>query len=102
MDGIAGGRKLSFRIIRAGGQRMKKHLFALTVVVCTGLFGFGGAEPAAAAQSVSIASESVGTIIVRTAQRRLYLVTAPGRAISYPLGVGRAGKQWQGDSFIVS
>ncbi|MBX9824108.1 MAG: L,D-transpeptidase [Xanthobacteraceae bacterium] len=81
---------------------MKKYLYALAVVVCTGVFGFGGAEPAAAAQSVSIANESVGTIIVRTAQRRLYLVTAPGRAISYPVGVGRAGKQWQGDSFIVS
>jgi lipoprotein-anchoring transpeptidase ErfK/SrfK len=57
---------------------------------------------AVAAQQAAIASEAVGTIIVRTAQRRLYLVTAPGRAISYPVGVGRAGKQWQGDSFIIS
>ena len=81
---------------------MKKYLSALVFVVCIGFYGLGTAGPAAAAQSVSIASESVGTIIVRTAQRRLYLVTAPGRAISYPVGVGRAGKQWQGDSFIIS
>ena len=81
---------------------MKKYLSALIFVVCAGFYGLGGAEPAAAAQSVSIASESVGTIIVRTTQRRLYLVTAPGRAVSYPVGVGRAGKQWVGESFIAS
>jgi lipoprotein-anchoring transpeptidase ErfK/SrfK len=81
---------------------MTKYLSALAVLACIGLGGPGGGGPAAAAQSVAIANESVGTIIVRTAQRRLYLVTAPGRAVSYPVGVGRAGKQWAGESFIVS
>jgi lipoprotein-anchoring transpeptidase ErfK/SrfK len=101
MDGIA-ARNPPSRIIRSGERRMNRYLFALGALVCIGFYGLGAAGPAAAAQSVSIASESVGTIIVRTGQRRLYLVTAPGRAISYPVGVGRAGKQWQGDSFIVS
>jgi len=55
-----------------------------------------------AAQTVSVASEDVGTIIVRTSQRRLLLVTAPGRAIAYTVGVGRAGKQWNGESYIAS
>ena len=81
---------------------MKKYLSTLAVVIFAGFGAVCGAEPAAAAQSVSIANESVGTIIVRTGQRRLYLVTAPGRAVSYPVGVGRAGKQWAGSSFIVS
>ena len=81
---------------------MKKYLSALAVLVCIGFGWLGGAEPATAAQSVSIANESVGTIIVRTAQRRLYLVTSPGRAVSYTVGVGRAGKQWQGESYIIS
>lgn len=41
-----------------------------------------------------------GTIVVRTGERRLYLVTGVGQAIRYPVGVGRAGKQWAGTSFI--
>ena len=40
--------------------------------------------------------ESPGTIVVRTNERRLYLVLGDGTAIRYPVGVGRAGKQWQG------
>jgi lipoprotein-anchoring transpeptidase ErfK/SrfK len=41
-----------------------------------------------------------GTIVVRTAERRLYYVTGFGTAIRYPVGVGRAGKQWAGTSYI--
>ncbi len=39
---------------------------------------------------------SAGTIVIRTAERRLYLVTGDSRAIRYPVGVGRAGMQWSG------
>ena len=38
-----------------------------------------------------------GTIIVRTNERRLYYVTAAGQAIRYPVGIGRAGRQWGGE-----
>jgi lipoprotein-anchoring transpeptidase ErfK/SrfK len=41
-----------------------------------------------------------GTIVVRTSERRLYYFTGYGQAIRYPVGVGRAGKQWAGTSFI--
>jgi lipoprotein-anchoring transpeptidase ErfK/SrfK len=41
-----------------------------------------------------------GTIVVRTGERRLYLVLGDGRALRYPVGVGRAGKAWRGTSFI--
>jgi lipoprotein-anchoring transpeptidase ErfK/SrfK len=41
-----------------------------------------------------------GTIVVRTGERRLYLFTGYGQAIRYPVGVGRAGKQWAGTSYI--
>lgn len=37
-----------------------------------------------------------GTIVVRESQRRLYLMLGSGRAISYPVGVGRYGMQWSG------
>ncbi len=43
---------------------------------------------------------SAGTIVVRTAERRLYYVMGDGRAIRYPVGVGRAGKQWTGTTRI--
>ena len=43
---------------------------------------------------------SAGTIVVRTAERRLYLVLGNGQAIRYPVGVGRSGKQWAGVSRI--
>jgi lipoprotein-anchoring transpeptidase ErfK/SrfK len=41
-----------------------------------------------------------GTILVRTGERRLYYFTGKGQAIRYPVGVGRAGKQWSGTSHI--
>jgi len=41
-----------------------------------------------------------GTIVVKTSERHLYFVVAPGTAIRYPVGVGRAGQQWAGTSVI--
>ena len=37
-----------------------------------------------------------GTIVVKTSERRLYLVLGDGTAVRYPVGVGRPGKQWAG------
>jgi len=39
---------------------------------------------------------SAGTVVVRTSERRLYYVIGDGRAIRYPVGVGKAGRQWSG------
>ncbi len=41
-----------------------------------------------------------GTIVVRTAERRLYLVIGPGQAIRYTVAVGKAGKQWFGVKYV--
>jgi lipoprotein-anchoring transpeptidase ErfK/SrfK len=43
---------------------------------------------------------SPGTIVVKTSERRLYLVVDQGHAVRYPVGVGRAGKQWAGTTQI--
>jgi lipoprotein-anchoring transpeptidase ErfK/SrfK len=43
---------------------------------------------------------SAGTIVVKTNERRLYLVLGDGKAIRYPVGVGKAGKRWSGTSSI--
>ncbi|MGH6782187.1 MAG: L,D-transpeptidase, partial [Sphingomonadaceae bacterium] len=41
-----------------------------------------------------------GTIVIRTGQRSLYFVTAPGEAIRYQIAVGKAGKQWRGVKYV--
>ena len=39
---------------------------------------------------------SPGTIVVKTNERRLYLILDDGHAMRYPVGVGKYGKQWAG------
>jgi len=41
-----------------------------------------------------------GTIVVKTAERRLYPVLGEGTAIRYTVAVGRPGKQWQGKARV--
>ena len=41
-----------------------------------------------------------GTIVVKTRERRLYLVLDDGHAVRYPVGVGKPGKQWAGATKI--
>ena len=55
---------------------------------------------AQAHEVVGFAGFSAGTIVVKTGERRLYFVLGDGRAVRYPVGVGRAGRQWAGTSFI--
>ena len=43
-----------------------------------------------------------GTIVVDTAERRLYLIQANGSALRYGIGVGRAGFQWKGTHKITA
>jgi len=57
--------------------------------------------PAVAVELVAFREEAVaGTIVVMTSERKLYLTLGAGRALRYPVGVGRAGHQWAGASFI--
>jgi len=45
-------------------------------------------------------SQPVGSIVVDPGERFLYYVDAPGRAIRYGVGVGRAGYQFRGDAYV--
>src|SRR5262245_53860710 len=55
-------------------------------------------QPAAARDVVAFRdnSYSAGTIVIRTGERRLYYVMGDGRAVRYTVGVGKAGKAWNG------
>ncbi len=56
--------------------------------------------PAAARETVAAADYAPGTIVVHTSERRLYYYLAGGKALRYPVGVGRAGMQWSGTAFV--
>jgi lipoprotein-anchoring transpeptidase ErfK/SrfK len=57
-------------------------------------------RPAQAQSTVAFSGYPVGTIVIRTSQRRLFYVVGPDRAISYTVGVGKAGQQWAGTASI--
>jgi lipoprotein-anchoring transpeptidase ErfK/SrfK len=61
-----------------------------------------GAQPVEAREVVAFRDPGVaaGTVVVRQHERRLYYVLGDGRAIRYPVGVGKAGKQWAGTTRI--
>ncbi len=70
-------------------------------VVAASAFIAAAPTARAAPQLVSYAAEyPSGTIVVSTTQRRLYLVLGNGSAMSYPVGVGKQGKQWAGATHI--
>jgi lipoprotein-anchoring transpeptidase ErfK/SrfK len=68
------------------------------------LFGSGGyqtrSSPIPRTMVSFPAQYRPGNIVIDTAARRLYLVTAPGEAISYGIGVGRDGFTWAGTHTI--
>jgi lipoprotein-anchoring transpeptidase ErfK/SrfK len=76
----------------------------LIAAAVAALFGSAALAPAPALASGSMVtmrdSYMPGTIVVKTHERRLYYVLGGGRAIRYPVGVGRAGMQWSGRAMI--
>ena len=79
---------------------MKQQYHLLAAGIAASLLAV--AVPATAREMVSFGGSgySAGTIVIKTGERRLYLMLGEGRALRYPVGVGRAGKQWAGTSFI--
>jgi lipoprotein-anchoring transpeptidase ErfK/SrfK len=70
-------------------------LLAATLVSAVGL------QPALAGAMVAYDGPApIGTIVVDTGARQLYLVLQRGKAMLYPVGVGREGRQWTGVSKI--
>jgi lipoprotein-anchoring transpeptidase ErfK/SrfK len=62
--------------------------------------GAAGSLSAQAREIVQFNGASAGTIVVKSNERRLYYVLGDGRAIRYPVGVGRNGKRWSGTTMI--
>lgn len=79
---------------------IRHGLLGLLAAVAAGMVTL--AQPATAREVIAFYNPSIpaGAIWVNTHERRLYLALGDGHAIRYPVGVGRAGQQWAGVSYI--
>ena len=69
--------------------------------IVASLIALAVVSSASAADTVTFTEDvSPGTIVIKTSERRLYLVLPRGRALRYPVGVGRVGRKWSGTSYI--
>jgi lipoprotein-anchoring transpeptidase ErfK/SrfK len=92
----SGGEFKSGNLIMRG-----KFLLAAVFAALFGSFAMAPAPALAHADMISMNQGYLpGTIVVKTRERRLYLVLGGGTALRYPVGVGRAGMQWAGTAFI--
>src|SRR5258706_4503632 len=74
---------------------------AVALAATIGVGIVGGTQAEARPDVVGFRGDySAGTIVIKTNERRLYLVVGQGQAMRYPVGVGRAGKQWAGTTQI--
>jgi lipoprotein-anchoring transpeptidase ErfK/SrfK len=80
---------------------MRRSLWTLAAGTGCLLLCLLGGGAARAAETIAFSTNAApGTIVVHTQERRLYLVLGDGLALRYVVGVGRAGRQWVGSSFI--
>src|SRR5207342_1180364 len=96
---------LGFWLFSKGQRNVLERSMALRMAVALVATIGAGMMGATAAQArpdvVDFRGDySPGTIVVKTNERRLYLVLDPGHAVRYPVGVGRSGKQWAGTTKI--
>lgn len=99
---------------------MNRRNFLRTLAAATALSGFAGAAEAAINRAgVSQNSKfpgrahkapdvvpfpadyAPGMIVISLSRKRLYLTIGEGRAIEYPVAVGRAGKAWTGAARVM-
>jgi lipoprotein-anchoring transpeptidase ErfK/SrfK len=76
---------------------MRKIFLGLSALAAVALLS---PTPSHAREIVRFPGYSAGTIVVKTSQRRLYYVLGDGKAIRYPVGVGRSGMRWSGTVYI--
>lgn len=86
--------------------RIGKFVFGLRngfAFVALALLLSSGLNEADARELVSWDGDhGMGTIIVKTSERKLYYVLGKGMALRYDVAVGKEGMQWSGDTFVQS
>ncbi len=80
-------------------ENMRLYRVAAFLLALLG-FGISFIGNADSREAVRFGGYQAGTIVVKTSERRLYLVLGDGKALRYPVGVGKAGKKWAGQTYI--
>lgn len=79
---------------------MSKRIRLAAIALCAFWFAMGSVHvtPASAARRVVAFSSAypAGTIVIIQRQRKLYLSLGDGRAIRYPVAIGKSGRAWSG------
>jgi len=89
------------RATEAKAERVMSLRIAVALAATIGAGMSGATTAEARPDTVGFRGDySPGTIVVKTNERRLYLVLDQGHAVRYPVGVGKAGKQWAGTTQI--
>jgi lipoprotein-anchoring transpeptidase ErfK/SrfK len=85
-------------LLTGASQAQAQSFFGTTPDMFNGgnYFGGGGAGPIPRTAVYYPTEYAPGTIIINTAERRLYLVQPGGTALRYGIGVGRDGFRWSG------
>src|SRR5215212_7222260 len=95
-----GAEVVTATVTNTGPAAMSKRT-GLVALAAAALMMIGSTASAGAREVVRYNAEvQPGTIVVKTAERRLYLVLGDGEAIRYTVAVGRPGKQWQGKAQV--
>jgi lipoprotein-anchoring transpeptidase ErfK/SrfK len=76
---------------------LRRTALVLTIALA---FVFPDVSRAATRDVVAFSGFAPGTIVVKTSERRLYFVIDSYRALSFPVGVGRAGMTWTGTARV--
>ena len=71
-------------------------MLACCIVVAALMVFYTAVSPARAAGEEGWTGYAPGTVVISQSRRRLYLITEDGTPMSYPVAVGKSGKQWRG------
>src|SRR5260370_6272821 len=83
--------------LQVGTDQARAQDFDMRNIMGGGPIFRGTASSPIPRTTVSFASNyAPGTIVINTAERRLYLVLSNGQALRYGIGVGRDGFRWAG------
>ena len=97
----AGAEVFTATVTNTGPVAMSKRTAALALAAAALMMMIGSTASAGAREVVRYNGEvQPGTIVVKTAERKLYLVLGGGEAIRYTVAVDRPGKQWQGQARV--
>lgn len=83
----------SYRSASADRPAWANLLLTVLIALAACMIVFAAIAPARAA---IVDHYPPGTIVVSQSERRLYFRDANGSVVSYPVAVGRPGKQWRG------